>query len=170
MAAAPHDAAMLENGAYYGRSTLFALAALKPDQSWIIVGSFRTAAAYAGHSYHKLRHHTSDRRISILPMTLLQAYPHLYGMPLSVVFIDGDHSFLGVTQDAALSIGLANVGAAVLCHDVNELFPGVMLAMTMLSDVGVLHEEERVGSLVRYRLQEKPRWLLDPAVYRGGQL
>lgn len=163
-------AKMLEIGSYYGRSTLFALAALNSEQRWVVVDSFRSAAAYSGHSFWKLHNHVADSRIIILPMTLARAYRHLYGESFDLVFIDGDHSFLGVTQDIALSIALAAPGATLLCHDVCELFPGVVAAVEALQRANVLKQEECVGTLVRFRICDRPRWLIDPAVFRGDQL
>jgi len=167
---APPDAAILEVGSYKGRSTLFLLAAMGPGQRLFSVDSFREAAAYSGHSYSSLITHVGDPRQHLLPMTLLEARPHLRGIKFDIVFVDGDHSFLGASQDLALSVELSRVGASVLCHDVTECFPGVQAATQALKSMAVLTELGRVSSLVAYRVLGRPSWLADPAVYRDLEL
>ena len=170
VASAPDGAAILEIGSYKGRSTLFLLAAMRPGQSLYSVDSFRTAAAYAGHSYSSLIAHVNDPRHHLLPMTLAEARHHLQPIAFDVVFIDGDHSFLGVSQDLALSVELSRPGAMLLCHDVGELFPGVQAATQALVSMAVLKERGRVSSLVAYRVAGRPSWLTDPDVYRDAEL
>lgn len=167
---APADATILEIGSFQGRSTLFGLAAAGPGQLWISVDSFRTAAAHAGHSYRGLVEHVGDSRHLVLPMTLGQAYPHLRMYRIDVAFIDGDHSYLGVTQDLALAIDLGHVGTALLCHDVCDLFPGVVSAVGSLVSSGVLRSCEQVGSLLATEIASRPRWLTRPEADRGDLL
>lgn len=167
---APADAAILEVGSYKGRSTLFLLAAMGPGQRLFSVDSFRVAGAYAGHSYSSLITHVEDPRHYLLPMTLLEARAHLHRITFDIVFIDADHSYLGASQDLALSVELSRVGASVLCHDVTECFPGVQAATQTLVSMAVLAELGRVSSLVAYRVTGRPSWLTDPAVYRGSEL
>jgi predicted O-methyltransferase YrrM len=167
---APADAAILEVGSYKGRSTLFLLAAMGPGQRLFSVDSFRVAAAYAGHSYSSLITHIVDPRHHLLPMTLLEARSHLRGISFDIVFIDADHSYLGASQDLALSVELSRVGASVLCHDVTECFPGVQAATQAFVSMAVLTELGRVSSLVAYRVMGRPSWLTDPAVYRDCEL
>jgi predicted O-methyltransferase YrrM len=167
---APDGASILEVGSYKGRSTLFLLAAMRPGQRLFSVDSFRTAASYAGHSYSSLLTHVNDPRHHLLPMTLREARPHLQAIPFDVVFIDGDHSFVGASQDLALSVELARAGATILCHDVTDLFPGVQAATQALVSMAVLKESGRVSSLVAYSVTGRPSWLTDPAVYRDAEL
>lgn len=167
---ASDEAVMLEIGSYFGRSTLFALSALKKNQRWIIVDSFREAASYSGHSFWKLTEALSDKRISLLPMTMREAYPHLLGRGFDLAFVDGDHSFLGVSQDVSLSIALLNLDGMLLCHDVCDLFPGVMATVELLQSAQVIELEEKVGTLTLFRVRSHPAWLVDPAVFRGEQL
>src|ERR1700691_3295238 len=162
---APDDAAILEVGSYKGRSTLFLLAAMRTEQRLFSVDSFRTAASYAGHSYSSLIGHVNDPRHHVLPMTLSDARRHLKPLTFDVVFIDGDHSFLGASQDLALSLELSRAGTMLLCHDVTELFPGVQAATQALVSMAVLKESGQVSSLVAYRVTGRPSWLTDPAVY-----
>lgn len=170
VASAPDGAAILEVGSYKGRSTLFLLAAMRTGQRLFSVDSFRTAASYAGHSYSSLIDHVNDPRHHLLPMTLLEARRHLRPITFDAVFIDGDHSFLGVSQDLALSLELSRAGTILLCHDVTELFPGVQAATQALVSMAVLKESGRVSSLVAYRVNGRPSWLTDPAVYRDIEL
>jgi methyltransferase family protein len=167
---APDDAVMLEIGSYFGRSTLFALSAVGPRQRWLIVDSFRCAAAYSGHSYWSLLERIVHPRAALLPMTLLQASSHIPHGALDLVFIDGDHSFYGVTSDVTIAVSLARQGATLLCHDYSELFPGVFLVLDLLMNAAVLRRIDTVGTLARYEVLSRPSWLLDPAVYRGGQM
>lgn len=166
----PDDAVMIEIGSYFGRSTLFALSAVGPQQRWLIVDSFRCAAAYSGHSYWTLLERIPHPRAAILPMTLPQASSHLPHGAFDLVFIDGDHSFHGVASDVAVAVSLARQGAILLCHDYSELFPGVPLVLDLLQNAKVLRSVEMVGTLAKYEVLSRPSWLLDPAVYRGGQL
>jgi predicted O-methyltransferase YrrM len=167
---ASDEAVMLEIGSYFGRSTLFALSALKKSQRWVIVDSFREAASYSGHSFWKLTESLSDERITLLPMTIREAYPHLSGRGFDLAFIDGDHSFLGVSQDVSLSIALLNPDGRLLCHDVCDLFPGVMATVELLQSAQVIKLEEKVGTLTLFSVRTRPTWLVDPAVFRGEQL
>lgn len=169
IAAAGKSALMLEIGSYLGRSSLFALSALSEGQRWLIVDSFRTAAAYRDHSFWLLDA-ALERFATILPCTLQQAYPHLCSRRFDLVFVDGDHSFIGFATDIALSLALLNVGGMLLCHDVSETFPGVSLTVSELSAAGVIAEEERAESLVRFRVCARPTWLIDPEPYRDGSL
>jgi predicted O-methyltransferase YrrM len=166
----PSEAIMLEIGSYYGRSTLFALSALSPDQRWVVVDSFRDAASYSGHSFWKLAQTLTDNRISLLPMTLQNAFLHLPQQNFDLVFVDGDHSFLGVTQDLSLSIALLKPGGNLLCHDVCELFPGVEATINLLESLDVIKMVEKVGSLALFSVHSRPSWLIDPSVYRGEQI
>jgi hypothetical protein len=167
---AADDAVMLEVGSYFGRSTLFALSVLGPRQRWIIVDSFRTAAAYKGHSYWSLRETISHPRAEILPMTLLQASAHLPHGTFDLAFIDADHSFFGVAADLAVALSLTRKGATLLCHDYSRNFPGIPLVLDMLESAKVIRRIEIVGTLARYEVIDRPSWLVDPAVFRGGQL
>jgi hypothetical protein len=99
--------AILEVSSYKGRSTLFLLAAIQPGQRLFSVDSFRTAASCKG------------------PFLFI---PRLQAITFDVVFIDGDHSFMGVSQDLALGVELSCAGAIPLCHDVTGLFPDVWAA------------------------------------------
>lgn len=170
VARASPTASMLEIGSFHGRSTIFALAALGAEQRWVVVDNFRVAAAYHGHSLWALHHHLADPRVLILPMTLAEAYRHLKALRFEVIFIDGDHSFLGIAQDLALSIALAAPGARMLCHDLSECFPGVELAVDALQRAGILSEVDRVGTVGLFEVQARPAWLVDPAVFRGEEL
>ena len=158
---------VLEVGSYHGRSTLFGLAALGPGRHWYAVDDFRTAAGYAHHSYLQLLTHVADPRLRLLPLTLAAAWQHLAPVPLGLSFLDGDHSLLGVGQDAAIAIALLDGAGTLLCHDVTDLFPGVPLLTDCLVGAGVLIERERVCTLVAYDVVESPSWLTDPSVYRG---
>jgi predicted O-methyltransferase YrrM len=162
----PGSAHMLEIGSYKGRSTLFALSALTKAQTWIVVDAFRTAAAYSEHSFWDLHRHLDDPRAIILPMTLANAYPHLDRIGMDLVFIDGDHSFLGISQDLALGISLCKDGALLLCHDYCDLFPGVVASLDNLVRLKILEPVESVKTLACFRVVLKPAWLTDPSVYR----
>jgi predicted O-methyltransferase YrrM len=167
---APDDAKMLEIGSYYGRSTLFALSVLGANQRWVVVDSFRDAASYSGHTFWKLAETLSDPRVSLLPMTLRDAYPHLAWQALDLVFVDGDHSFFGATQDLALSIALLKPEGKLLCHDVCDLFPGIEATVRILKSLDVIKTEARAGTLELFSVRTRPSWLIDPAVYRGEQV
>lgn len=167
---AADDAVMLEVGSYFGRSTLFALSVLGPRQRWIVVDSFRTAAAYKGHSYWSLRETIAHPGAEILPMTLLQASAHLPQGRFDLAFIDADHSFFGVAGDLAVALSLTRRGATLLCHDYSRNFPGIPLALDMLENAKVIRRIEIVGTLARYEVIDRPSWLVDPSVYRGAQL
>jgi hypothetical protein len=101
------ERAILEVSSYKGRRTLFLLATIQPGQRLFSVDSFRTAASYKG------------------PFLFI---PRLQAITYDVVFIDGDHSFMGVSQDLALGVELSCAGAILLCHDVTGLFPDVWAA------------------------------------------
>ena len=160
---APCEAWLLEIGSYKGRSTLFALSVLLATQRWVIVDKFVNAAKYAGHSFLLLLSSIAQSNVSILPMTLFDAWPHLEGRRFDVVFIDADHSLLGFSQDLAVAVALCQIGGTILCHDVNEIFPGVRLIAESVVKAGVLAERERAGSLVRYEIMDRPQWLWNPA-------
>ncbi len=164
------SATMLEIGSYQGKSTLFALSALSINQQWIVLDNFRQTPTYAGHSYWKLQNHIADARIQILPMSIIEAYRHLKEKPFELIFIDGDHSFLGFAQDIAFSLALANRNATILCHDVCDLFPGILSIVETLEKAGVIEREEKIGTLVKFRIIHRPRWLIDPMVFRGTEL
>lgn len=166
----PSAGLVLEVGSYRGRSALFALAALHGRQRLVVVDSFRTAGSYAGHSYWELLGHLDDARACVLPMTLPEAYVHLRSRQFDLVFIDGDHSFSGVAQDLAYGIALTAPQGVVLCHDVCELFPGVLTAVDALIRAGVLARQNQIGKLVVFQLCRRPSWLLDPSVFRGEQI
>ncbi len=163
----PDGQSVLEVGSYHGRSTLYGLAALGPGRYWYAVDSFRTAAGYAGHSYMQVLAHVDDPRLRLLPLTLRAAWRHLAPVPLGLAFLDGDHSLLGIGQDAAIAAALLRGAGTLLCHDVTELFPGVPLLTAALVQAGVLRERERVVTLVAYDVVGSPSWLTDPSVYRG---
>jgi hypothetical protein len=121
------------------------------------------AARYSGHSFWLLHDSVVRPNVTLLPMTLSEAYKHLSGRSFRVVFIDGDHSLLGIAQDLAISIALAEVGATILCHDVADTFPAVPLVVGAMERGGILAYRERVGDLVRYEIISRPAWLLDPS-------
>lgn len=165
----PHGS-LLEVGSYRGRSTLFLLAAMGPAQRLFSVDSFRTAASYAGHSYPALLAHVGDPRHHVLPMQLREAHPQLRPIAFGLALIDADHSFRGASEDLALAVDLCRVGSLLLCHDVCDLFPGVQAVTQALVAAGVLEEHGRAGTLVAFRVAERPAWLLDPGVYRDTAL
>jgi predicted O-methyltransferase YrrM len=164
------DGSMLEIGSFFGRSTLFALSALQPEQSMMVVDNFRVAAAYSGHSFQQLKTWVADPRVTILPLTLLEAAPHLQDTEPDIVFIDGDHSFYGVSQDLAISVSLSAIESLIMCHDVCDLFPGVMWATDMFVRAQILEHVETRRSLASFRVRSKPSWLMNPEVFRDTAL
>src|SRR5512133_841955 len=92
---------ILEVGSYKGRSSLFILSAMTPDQHLFSVDSFPEAAAYSEHSLYQLHKHLDDKRVIILPTTLVQAYRNLRSHTFEMILIDADHSFVGFAQDIA---------------------------------------------------------------------
>jgi predicted O-methyltransferase YrrM len=169
VAMAGEGALMLEVGSFMGRSTLFALSAISDSQRWIVVDSFQSAAAYTGHSFWQLDSALAGHA-TILPATFVEAYPHLRERRFDCVFIDADHSFRGFATDVALALALLRPKGLLLCHDVTEVFPGVALVVEALIRAGVLQEEVRVESLVRFRAALRPSWLVEPEPFRDGEL
>jgi predicted O-methyltransferase YrrM len=169
IAGSPDDALMLEIGSYKGRSTLFAMSALRHRQRWMVVDSFSERAAYSGHSFWTLDQ-TLGRSITVIPTTIVEAFAHLRGRQFDLVFVDGDHSLLGVAVDVALSIALLKSGGTLLCHDVSDVFPGVLRFVELLVGAGVLLPDGAVETLARFRVRSRPTWLIDPAPYRDKEL
>lgn len=170
VARAPEDARILEVGSYKGRSALFGLSALGPFQRWTCVDSFRTAASYSGHSADDLRRCLDDPRVEVIDSTLAEAEAVLADALFSVALIDGDHSLAGVIADSTRAISRMPAGSILLFHDYNDLFPGVVRAIDLLRDAGVLRTVGQAGSLVALKIVGRPTWLLDPGVYRDADL
>ncbi len=164
-----NDANILEVGSYYGRSTLFMLSAMKESQKLISLDKFVKVAGYSNstHSFWKLLNTVNDRRHTLIPNSLDKGYEHLKETAFDLCFIDGNHSFVGVTTDLSYSIMLCKLGGFILCHDVCELFPGIEMILESLESKNVLKKISQVNTLAKYEVLEKPTWLIDPAVYKS---
>lgn len=162
------EAKILEIGSYYGRSTLFILSAMKASQVLISLDTFSKMAGYkdSSHSFWSLVKTTNDNRHMILPMTISNAYEHLNNEKFDLCFIDGNHSFAGVTIDLSYCIMMSKINSFILCHDVSELFPGVKLAVSTFEKAGVLKKIGQVKTLALFEIKSRPSWILDPSVYR----
>jgi hypothetical protein len=123
------------------------------------VDAFINAGTYSGHTYKALKNTLRGVPVTLLPLTLAAAVPHLQEFPFEVVFIDGNHSLLGFCQDVCLSLQLLRKGGILLCHDVAEWFPAVPALLTLLIDKGVLEFVEQRASLGMYIVKRKPTWL-----------
>lgn len=74
--------------------------------------------------------HTVDLHdvVTTVPFPSEQAYPQLADRVLRFLFIDGDHTELGVKKDVELFCPLVRTGGIVVFDDFDNTFPGVVSA------------------------------------------
>lgn len=152
------DPRYLEIGSFRGRSTMFALAALTDRGTAVAVDAF----VYAEHSPEELRTTLSDTRVSVLEGTIVRNWASLREFHPTVVLVDADHSFAGVSLDLALVVALTPIGSYIATHDVSERFPGVSLVVGALAKEGVIAQVESEGDLTLWTVEDRPGWLIDP--------
>ena len=164
------DGRALEIGSYFGRSTLFILAALGPGRELVAVDCFTEMGRCRGHTAAALLERLGDPRVTLIRTSMVRAIPLLAAELNSVALIDADHSSLGVSVDLALSIALSQPDGIVLLHDHTHEFPGVTMAASALVRSGVLVAIESVDSLTSFRVASRPSWLIEPHAGAHGDL
>jgi hypothetical protein len=95
----------------------------------------------------ELRPHVRlHRALSNAPEVVASSAPEL--QHFDVVFIDGDHSHQGASDDLSTWGGRTVVGGTILVHDATDRFPGVLSALRDFGKAHGIHiRRPEVGSL-----------------------
>jgi hypothetical protein len=161
---------VMEIGSYFGRSTLFILAALGDGRRVVAVDSFVEMGLCRGHSAASLRATLDDPRATVIERPFVLAAPGLASELNGVTLIDADHSAMGSAVELALSVALSQPQGSILMHDHTHEFPGVTATAAAFVGARVLVAEEHVDGLAAFRVLARPAWLIEPQARAHAEL